>query len=106
MAKASLSAANAAAGTAITITATGGGVTKTMTVNVANTQQTVSVVTSSPQIASDGTKPATITALVRGANNQLLPGVTVTFQASSGGPLCRMRLRTRPVPRSRLLRRG
>jgi hypothetical protein len=85
VAKASLSAASAAAGTAITITATGGGVTKTMTVNVANTQQTVSVVTSSPQIASDGTKPATITALVRGANNQLLPGVTVTFQASSGG---------------------
>jgi hypothetical protein len=85
LAKAALSAAGATAGTAITVTATGGGITQNMVVNVANTQQTVSVVTSSPQIPSDGTNPATITALVRGANNQLLPGVTVSFSASSGG---------------------
>jgi hypothetical protein len=85
VARATLSAAGAAAGTAITVTAQAGTVTQTMTVNVANTQQTVSVVTSAPQIPSDGTIPATITALVRGANNQLLPGVTVAFSATSGG---------------------
>jgi hypothetical protein len=41
--------------------------------------------TSLPQIPSNGSTNATITAFVRDANNAFLPGVTVTFSASSGG---------------------
>ncbi len=44
----------------------------------------VSLITSSPQIASDNTGPATITALVRDPNNNALSKATVTFSASSG----------------------
>src|ERR1700733_8369983 len=44
----------------------------------------VSLITSSPQIASDNTGPATITALVRDTNNNALQKATVTFSASSG----------------------
>ena len=40
---------------------------------------------STPTIPSDGSASATITAFVRDANNNLLPGVVVTFAASSGG---------------------
>ena len=54
-------------------------------VNVVNTQQTLTLVTNAPQIPSNSSTAATITALVRGSNNQFLPGVTVNFQASSGG---------------------
>ena len=85
VAKATLAATGAAAGTSITVTAAGGGATASMSISVANTQQTVSVTTSLPQIPSDSSKGATITALVRGANNQLLPGVAVDFTATSGG---------------------
>jgi hypothetical protein len=84
-AKATLTSAGTAAGTAITVTATTGGVSGTATVNVVNTQQTITLVTSLPQIPSDSSKAATITALVRGSSNQFLSGVTVSFQASSGG---------------------
>jgi Bacterial Ig-like domain (group 1) len=45
----------------------------------------VSVITSSPQIPSDGGKLATITALVRNAQNQFVAGVAVTFTSTSGG---------------------
>ncbi len=44
----------------------------------------ISVLTSSPQVASDGTGPATITAFVHDANNNTIPGATVAFSASSG----------------------
>lgn len=44
----------------------------------------VSVITSSPQINSDNTGPANITAYVRDANNNTMQGVTVTFSANSG----------------------
>jgi len=45
----------------------------------------VTVTTSAPTIASDGSETATITAFVRDASNTLLPGVPVTFTATSGG---------------------
>jgi len=45
----------------------------------------MSAITSLPQIPSNGSSNATITAFVRDANNNFLPGVTVTFSASSGG---------------------
>ncbi len=51
---------------------------------VDSTVKTVSLITSSPQIASDNTAPATITALVTDANNNTITGATVTFSASSG----------------------
>lgn len=42
------------------------------------------LLTNSPQMPSDGSKPATISALVRDANNNVVANVPVTFQASSG----------------------
>lgn len=45
----------------------------------------LTVQTSSPQIASNGTATAEITAYVRGTNNQFLEDVDVAFSASSGG---------------------
>lgn len=83
-ATATLSASGAAAGTSITVTATVGGVSGTATVSVVSTQQSITLLTSSPQIPSDDSTGATITAIVRDANNQLVPGVAVTFQTSSG----------------------
>lgn len=61
-------------------------VTPASTTTTSTTSVTaVTLQTSSPQIPSDGSTTATITALVRDANNQLVPNVTVLFQASSGG---------------------
>jgi len=45
---------------------------------------TVTLLTSSPQIPSDGTADATVTALVRDSNNNVIAGVAVVFTASSG----------------------
>jgi Bacterial Ig-like domain (group 1) len=79
-----LSGSGATAGSVITITATSGTVTGKATINVVATQQAITLLTSSPQLPSANTKSATITAIVQGSNNQLLAGVPVTFQASSG----------------------
>ncbi|MGH8210609.1 MAG: beta strand repeat-containing protein [Steroidobacteraceae bacterium] len=54
------------------------------TVSVVATQETITLLTSQPQMPSDNSKPTTITAIVQGANNQLLPGVAVSFKATSG----------------------
>jgi Bacterial Ig-like domain (group 1) len=45
----------------------------------------ISVVTSLPQIPSNNSASATITAFVRDANNNFLTGVPVVFNATSGG---------------------
>ena len=79
-----LSASGAAAGTQITVTAAVGSVSGKTTVNVVATQQAITLLTSSTQMPSDNSKPATITAVVQGASNQLLANVPVTFSASSG----------------------
>jgi hypothetical protein len=50
----------------------------------ASTIGTLTLLTSSPQIPSDGTAAATITALVRDANNNVMADIPVTFTASSG----------------------
>jgi hypothetical protein len=83
-ATATLSGSGVVAGTAITVTATSGTVNGTATVTVANTQRTLSLVTSLPQVPSDASKSAIITALVRDASNNVVPGVTVSFASSSG----------------------
>jgi hypothetical protein len=75
----------AAAGATITVTATVGSVSGTVKVTVANTQKTLTLLTDLPQIPSDGSKEATITAYVRDANNNLVTGQAVTFTATSGG---------------------
>jgi hypothetical protein len=85
VATATLSAGSAASGTSITVTVTSGTVSGKATVTVGTAQQTISVITSAPQIPSDGTTPATITALVRNAQNQFVSGVAVNFTATSGG---------------------
>lgn len=46
---------------------------------------TVTLLTSSPTIPSDGLVPAEITAFVRNSSNQFMTGVPVTFSANSGG---------------------
>ena len=81
---ATLSGAGLTAGTNITVTATAGSVSGNAMVSVAATQRTVSVLTSAAQIPSDSSRPATISAVVRDSNNNLVSGVAVTFQASSG----------------------
>lgn len=83
-ASATLSTGSAVPGTGMTVTATSGSVTGTTTVNVSVSQQSVALQTSSPTMASDNTTPATITAFVKDANNNLVPGVQVHFQATSG----------------------
>jgi hypothetical protein len=83
-ATATLSTGSAAPGTAITVTATSGAVSGNTAVTVSVAQQTVTLQTSSPQIPSDNTTPAVITAYVKDANNNLVPGVVVHFQATSG----------------------
>jgi Big-like domain-containing protein len=45
---------------------------------------TLSLLTSSPQLPSDGSANLTITALVRDATNNVVPGESVLFTASSG----------------------
>jgi hypothetical protein len=82
--------AKGVAATSITVTATvTSTVTGTVSVGVGSGtgggNDTISVITSLPQIPSDGSKSATITAVVRDTNNNLVPGVTVTFSATSGG---------------------
>jgi hypothetical protein len=81
---ATLSGQGVAAGTIITVTATAGAISGKATVSVASTQRTMSLLTSAAQIPSDASKSATISAVVRDANNNLVPGVAVSFQASSG----------------------
>ncbi len=83
-ATATLSAAGAAAGTAITVTVTIGGASGSTVVNVVANQQTLTLTTDSPQIPSDGSKAATISAVLRDANNVAVSGVTVNFAVSSG----------------------
>jgi hypothetical protein len=79
-----LSAAGAPTGTTITVTATADGISGTATVMVSSTQQTVTLLTSTPQIYTDGSATATITALVRDSNNNVMPGVAVNFVATAG----------------------
>src|SRR5450631_751679 len=84
-ATATLAAGTAAAGTAITVTAKSGTASNTATVTVADTKQTITLETNEPQIPSDGSKPATITALVRDANNNFVAAVPISFKSTSGG---------------------
>jgi hypothetical protein len=84
VAKAALSASGAAAGSSITVTAKVGTVSSTLMMPVVNAQQTISVITSLAQIPSDGSKTAIISALLRDANNNVVPGVIVSFAATSG----------------------
>ena len=84
VAKATLSGSGAASGSSITVTATAGTKSGTTAVAVVNTQRTISLVTSLPQIPSDGSKSATLTALVRDASNNVVSGVTVSFMSTSG----------------------
>jgi len=82
VATATLQAGTAAAGTVITVTASTGSVSGKVTVTVGTIQQTVTVVTSAPQIPSAGNTSATLTAYVLNAQNQFVPGVAVNFSAT------------------------
>lgn len=74
----------------ITVTASAGGVSGTVTVPVVAAQPPVAVgtltlSTSTPTIPSDNSNPATITAVVQDTSNRFVSGVPVVFTTSSGG---------------------
>lgn len=74
----------------ITVTATSGGISGTVVVPVVAAQPPVAVgsvtlSTSTPTIPSDGSNPATITAVVQDTSNRFLANVPVVFTTSSGG---------------------
>jgi hypothetical protein len=83
-ATATLSNVSATAGTNLTVSAKIGGVSGSATVGVVAIQQSLSVQTDQPQIPSDASKPANISAVLRDANNNALAGTTVHFSATSG----------------------
>ena len=77
----------AVAGTPLVVsakTSTGTVITGTVSVGVVAIQQTLTMSTDAAQIPSDGSKSATVSALLKDANNAVLPGVTVSFTATSG----------------------
>lgn len=74
----------------ITVTASSNGVNGTVAVPVVAAQPPVTVgsltlSTSTPTIPSDGSTPATITAVVQDASNRFLGNVPVVFTTNSGG---------------------
>jgi len=74
----------------ITVTATSNGVNGTVAVPVVASQPPIAVgsvtlSTSTPTIPSDGSNPATITAVVQDTSNRFLANVPVVFTTSSGG---------------------
>ena len=75
---------NPAAGTAIKVIATVGSISGYTTVTVASTSLTISLLTSAPQIPSNGSSSATITALVVDANKNVVPNAAVSFTATGG----------------------
>jgi hypothetical protein len=85
-----LTPGTAASGASITITATAGSVSGTASVSVTSgggtggTSNNITLLTSSPQMASNNSAPVTITAIVQNTSNQIVPGVAVNFTASSG----------------------
>jgi hypothetical protein len=84
VATATVKASTATAGTTLTVTATAGSVSGTASVNVIAIQQALSLATDSPQIPSDGSKSAALSAQLTDANNNALAGVTVSFVTNSG----------------------
>jgi hypothetical protein len=52
--------------------------------SVVNTVSSIALVTNSPQIPSNGSTPATITAVAKNANNAIVSGATVVFSTNSG----------------------
>jgi hypothetical protein len=83
-ATATLSNVSGTAGTNLTVSAQIGGVTGSATVAVVANQQSLSLQTNQPQIPSDSSKPALLSAVLRDANNNALAGTTVHFAATSG----------------------
>ena len=84
VATASLKSSTATAGSAITVTATAGSVSGKVAVNVVDAQHVLSLKVDGPQIPSDGSRVATVTAFLKDANNNALPNVAITFRSSSG----------------------
>jgi hypothetical protein len=84
VATATLKASNATAGSSITVTASSGAVKGSVAVSVVAAQHTLSVKTDVPQIPSDGSRAATLSAVLTDANNNAVPNVAVTFQSASG----------------------
>lgn len=89
-ATATLSGQGVAVGTKITVTASVGNVSTTTVISVASSSGTasasgLSLSSSVPTIPADGSANATITALARNNNNNLIAGVQICFSSTSGG---------------------
>jgi hypothetical protein len=84
IAKATLSASPGTSATSLTVTASSAAVSGTATVSVVTLQQTLTLSTNAPQVPSDSSKSATISALLRDTTNNVLPGVQVRFSPDSG----------------------
>jgi hypothetical protein len=74
----------------VTVTASAAPLSATVSVAVGSAPSStpvtaLSLMSSVESIPSDGSEPATIVAIARDANNLLLPGVPVSFAATSGG---------------------
>lgn len=70
---------------AITITASAGNAkSNSITVQVVNAVPTVTLTADSGTLPSGGTKDVTVTALVRDANNNVVPNVSVSLKSDSG----------------------
>jgi hypothetical protein len=77
---------NPSSGTGTTGTGTGTGTTGTGTGTTTTvTAAELTVTSSTPTIPADGSANATITALAKNDNNNLIAGVNVCFKASAGG---------------------
>src|ERR1017187_10129721 len=48
------------------------------------TASSITLISTAPQIPSDGSTPATITAIVKNSSNVVVPGATVSFSSTSG----------------------
>lgn len=78
-------AGTVASGTALTVKLTSGTIESApITIIVGPGARSVALTTSSTNVPSDGSTPATITAAVVDANNNVVPGIAVHFVASSG----------------------
>jgi Bacterial Ig-like domain (group 1) len=84
LATATLKASNAAVGSTLIVTASAGAIKGSVSVAVATAQRALAIKTDLPQIPSDGSRSATLSAVLTDANNNAVPNVAVTFQAGSG----------------------
>lgn len=80
-----LTVASGTSASTVTITATAGGITGELTLGVITSfLSSLELITSSPQLQSDGSAPVTLTVFAQDQNNNLMEGVQIGFSSDSG----------------------